>query len=178
MARNWFTSDNHFGHKNIIHHCSRPFVSTAEMDAVMVANWNALVQPDDNVWHIGDFCYKSSRAPADHLQRLNGHKHLIWGNHDSDQSRSAPGWASSQAYAEITVDDQRMVLFHYALRTWRWIGRGAIHVFGHSHGRLLGDRQSCDVGVDAWDFRPVSLSEIRGRLLTLPERIPLDHHEA
>lgn len=178
MSRTWFTSDTHFGHENIIRHCSRPFASAPEMDAVMVANWNSIVQPDDDIWHLGDFAYKSPRAPADYLRRLNGRKHLIWGNHDSDQAKSAPGWTSSQAYAEVTVEDRRVVLFHYALRTWRWIGRGSIHLYGHSHGRLEGDQQSCDVGVDAgWEFRPVQLAEIKGRLLTLPERVPLDHHE-
>ncbi|KRP89238.1 hypothetical protein AOQ73_26835 [Bradyrhizobium pachyrhizi] len=34
--------------------------------------------------------------------------------------------------------------------------RGAIHVYGHSHGKLPGNGASCDVGVDRWDFRPVA----------------------
>ena len=71
-----------------------------------------------------------------------------------------------------------MVLFHYGLRTWRGVGRRAIHLYGHSHRRLPGDGQSCDAGVDAWAYRPVTLPEIREHLRTLPVRIGVDHHEA
>jgi hypothetical protein len=53
------------------------------------------------------------------------------------------------------------VLCHYALRTWNGSHRGALRLYGHSHGGLAGDSQSVDVGVDCWDFRPVTLDEIR-----------------
>jgi calcineurin-like phosphoesterase family protein len=178
MPRILFTSDTHFGHDNIIKHCARPFASAAAMDAALIANWNAAVAPDDTVWHLGDFSYKAAHAPADYLRQLNGHKHLLWGNHDSEQSRAAPGWASSQAYAEVTVEDTRLVLFHYSLKTWHRVARGALQLYGHSHGRMTGDRQSCDVGVDSWDFRPVSLAAIKARLDKLPPWVPVDHHGA
>jgi calcineurin-like phosphoesterase family protein len=178
MPRIWFTSDTHFGHDNIINHCARPFESASAMDAALIANWNAVVAPDDEIWHLGDFCYKSAQSPSDYLRRLNGRKHLLWGNHDSEQARAAPGWASSQAYAEVTVEATRLVLFHYSLKTWHRVGRGALQLYGHSHGRMTGDRQSCDVGVDAWDFRPVSLDAIKARLATLPPFVPVDHHGA
>lgn len=84
-------------------------------------------------------------------------------------------WASSQAYAEV-VEGDRLVLLHYAMRVWNRSGRGSLHLYGHSHGNLPGDRQSCDVGVDVFGFRPVSLAEIKHHLATLPERRPVDHH--
>ena len=170
MTTTWFVSDTHFGHANIIRHCSRPFAGAGEMDAAMVANWNTVVRPDDDVWHLGDFAFRNAAAPESYLQRLHGRKHLVWGNHDAEGSRASPGWASSQAYAELKVAGQRLVLLHYGMRVWPGSGRGALHLYGHSHGRLPGDRQSCDVGVDCWGFRPVCLDEIRARLATLPER--------
>lgn len=168
MSRTWFTSDHHFGHANIIRHCERPFASAAGMDAALVANWNACVGPKDEVWVLGDFCYKSNEGPGHILGRLRGRKHLIAGNHDGAETRSADGWASVRDYAEIKVDGRRIVLFHYGLRTWRGISRGALHLYGHSHGRLPGNAQSLDVGVDCWDYRPASLPEIEARLATLP----------
>ena len=45
----WFTSDLHFGHKNIIKYCRRPWATTAEMDAALIENWNAVVGKDDDV---------------------------------------------------------------------------------------------------------------------------------
>ena len=177
MGKTWFTADTHLGHANIIKHCDRPFATVQEMDAALVATWNAVVRAEDDVWHLGDFSYRSARSPADYLRRLNGRKHLVWGNHDDAQAKSAPGWASSQAYAETTVDGTRLVLFHYGMRTWRGVGRGAIHLYGHSHARLPGDSQCCDAGVDAWDYRPVGLPEIMAHLGTLPARVSADHHE-
>ena len=178
MPTTWFTSDTHLGHANIIKHCARPFGTVQEMDAALIAAWNAMVGEDDDIWHLGDFSYRSAKAAADYLRRLNGRKHLVWGNHDSEQSKTAAGWVSSQAYAEITVDGTPVVLFHYGLRTWRRVGRGAIHLYGHSHGNLPGDGQSCDAGVDAWNYRPVTLAEILNHLTTLPARSGVDHHEA
>jgi calcineurin-like phosphoesterase family protein len=177
MPKTWFTADTHFGHSNIIRHCTRPFGTVEEMDASLIATWNAVVRKDDDIWHLGDFAYRAAKAPADYLRRLNGRKHFVWGNHDTEQSKAAPGWASSQAYAEITVEGTRMVLFHYGMRTWRGVGRGAVHLYGHSHGRLPGDSRSCDAGVDAWDYRPVTLSEILTFLETQPQRVGIDHHE-
>ena len=91
MPKTWFTADTHLGHANTIKHCARPFGTAQEMDAVLIATWNAVVRADDGIWHLGDFSYRSAKAPADCLSRLNGRKHLVWGNHDTEQSKTAPG---------------------------------------------------------------------------------------
>src|SRR5664279_3833835 len=65
---------------------------------------------------------------------------------------------------QIVVDGQRLVLCHYGMRTWPGSRRGALHLYGHSHGTLPGNAQCLDVGVDCWDFRPVTLPEIRAKL--------------
>ncbi len=165
----WFTSDLHLGHSQIIKHCSRPFADSREMDGHLIAQWNAVVQPDDHVWVVGDFAFRGMKSPGDYLERLTGRKHLIHGNHDSAECREHQAWASSQQMAEISVDGVRVVLLHYAMRTWPKAHHGSLHLYGHSHGALSGDRQSLDVGVDVWDFRPVQLADIQRRLATLPE---------
>ena len=79
---------------------------------------------------------------------------------------------------DITLPDGTMVvLCHYAMRVWSRSHHGAIHLYGHSHGNLPGDSQSCDVGVDCWDFAPVSIEEIRVRLARSPGRAERDHHQ-
>jgi calcineurin-like phosphoesterase family protein len=163
----WFTGDTHFDHSDIIAFCGRPYSSVREMNAALIANWNAVVHEDDTVWHLGDFSFG---AVDIYLRQLNGTKHLIHGNHDTIEARNHPGWASSVPWAEIKVDDCRIVLCHYAMRTWPGATNGALHFFGHTHGTLPGNRQSYDLGVDSWNYRPVCLPTIRRHLATLKLR--------
>ena len=174
----WFTSDTHFGHANIIGYSDRPFGSVDEMDDALITRWNACVGPDDTIWHLGDFVFRNALPTERYLARLAGRKHLIWGNHDDAATRALPGWSTSQPYAEITVDDTRLVLFHYALRVWNRSHGGAVHLYGHSHNSLPGDRQCCDVGVDnpAWRYGPTTLEQIRTFLAIQPEHVAVDHH--
>lgn len=160
----YFTADHHFGHTKIIDHCARPFGSIEEHDRELVERWNAVVGPRDVVWHVGDFAYAGDRDAARRIfLKLHGQKHLIRGNHDAAWVRDL-GWSSVRDYADIAVDGKRVILCHYALRVWTGMRKGAIMLYGHSHGRLPGNAQSCDVGVDAWDFRPVDLETIKLKL--------------
>lgn len=157
----FFTSDTHFGHAGARALYGRPFDSTAAMDAAMLERWNATVGPGDEVWHLGDFAlYLTAAARAALLARLNGRKHLVAGNNDPAATTGLPGWASVQAYAEIEAEGRRLVLCHYPFRTWHNMRRGWINLHGHSHGRLSPLPRQADVGVDAWDFRPVTLEQV------------------
>ncbi|MFC5312776.1 metallophosphoesterase [Azospirillum rugosum] len=166
----FFTSDTHFGHANILKHCQRPFANIDEHDEELVRRWNEVVGPDDDVHHLGDFAYRCDpKRLASIFKRLNGRKHLTIGNHEKGPTLQMK-WASEPVpYREITVDGQRIVLFHFGMRVWNAMRYGTLHFYGHSHGKLSGNRQSLDVGVDCWNFRPVSLEQIRGRLAEFPE---------
>jgi calcineurin-like phosphoesterase family protein len=159
----YFTADTHFGHAGALSLYRRPFASVAAMDAEMLARWNATVAPDDEVWHLGDFALRLPvPAIAQTLAALHGRKHLVTGNNDPPAVAALPGWASVQPYAELTLDDTRLVLCHYAFRTWNGMAKGALNLHGHSHGRLKPQPRQIDVGVDVWDFRPVTLARLRG----------------
>jgi calcineurin-like phosphoesterase family protein len=174
----FFTSDTHFGHAGrdnwLIN--QRGFASVDEMDETLIANWNAAVSQRDEVWFLGDFTLKGAQHARRYLDRLNGKLHLIWGNHDVNAVRNLPRWTSSQFGAEIRLDGYRLTLLHYAMKIWNRSHHGSLMLYGHSHGSLLGDSQSCDVGVDVWQFRPTTLDQILGRLATQPERTSVDHH--
>lgn len=162
----FFTADTHFGHAGARSFYRRPFASVAEMDAAMLARWNAAVGSEDEVWHLGDFAVGRPAAEmAALLDRLHGRKHLIAGNNDAPAARALPGWASVADYAELEEPKGMppgtgLVLCHYAFRTWRNMGRGWLNLHGHSHGRLAPMTRQIDVGVDVWGFRPVPLAEL------------------
>ena len=169
MPRSWFTADTHFWHGGIIGLTGRPFASAEEMTEALIANWNARVAKGDWVYHLGDFAVRCGRERAQKtLNRLHGRKVLIRGNHDETRFATLEGWEEVHDLLPTTVEGQRLVLCHYALRAWPGQHRGAWMLYGHSHGRLPGTRTSLDVGVDCWGYVPVSLAEIRQRLTETP----------
>jgi calcineurin-like phosphoesterase family protein len=153
----FFTADTHFGDHRTLNIHRRPFASVAEMDEALVAGWNAVVGPADEIWHLGDVARRAADV-AGLLARLNGTKHLVRGNNDPAATGEAAGWASVQDYAELTEGDTRLVLCHYPFRSWNGQHRRAIDLHGHSHGKLKPMLRQFDVGVDARGFRPTSLA--------------------
>ena len=166
-----FTSDTHFGHANVIKYSNRPFSDAASMDEALILNWNAVVAPTDTVWHLGDFGFTKHQELETILRRLNGTKHLVFGNHDKTirkqrNSFLGPGlFASIQDYAEIKAEGLHLVLFHYGGRVWNKSHHGSIMLYGHSHGSLPPHGKSVDVGVDcseiSEEYRPYSEGSCR-----------------
>ena len=164
----WFTSDPHFNHRNIIHLCGRPFDSVEEMNEALVANFNSVVRPGDDLYILGDVAYKGSADEL--LPRLNGKLHLIVGNHDKDYS--ATGFFEDIAQIRdislgIKGRNYRFALCHYPLAEWNGFYRGAVHLHGHQHNKSdynLAQKEAgllrYDVGVDANGFFPVSAQQI------------------
>jgi len=167
--KTWLTADHHFGHQAVIGMCNRPFSSVADMDDTMIELWNSVVQPEDHVWHLGDFGHKlDDQRMRTIFQKLNGSKSLIVGNHDHAGTLSLR-WRERPEFMTFTaIDGLRVHLSHYALRTHQGAFRGAVNFYGHSHGRLPGHRLGCDVGVDAWDYLPVEVATLRAHLAGLP----------
>jgi calcineurin-like phosphoesterase family protein len=157
----FFTSDTHFGDRRVKQIAQRPFASLDLHDEVLAARWNETVEVEDDIWHLGDFAFSADPQTIERrLGRLNGKKHLIIGNNDSDATITSSGWASVQHYAELKIDSEHCILCHYPFRTWNQIGKGALNLHGHSHGKLKPLPRQIDVGVDVWDFRPVTLNTI------------------
>ena len=154
----FFTSDTHFSDHRVLNIHRRPFATLAEMDGALIAEWNRVVGDDDEVWHLGDFARSAQRA-NELLAALRGRKHLLQGNNDSS-AVTALAWSSVHQYAEITLDGTALVLCHYPFRSWNGQHRGALNLRGHSHGRLKPLPRQFDVGVDARNYRPVTLAEL------------------
>ncbi len=174
MANIWFTSDQHYEHFNILRYCNRPFKDIEEMNEALIDNYNEVVQPNDIVWHLGDFAMM--REPDNILRRLNGYKHLVFGNHDSknrsyyERSRYLE---STQDVKQLRIGDVTIWLSHYAHARWPHAHHGSLHLFGHSHGNFHGLGRSMDVGVDPMEFYPIHFDEVVKKLSKLT---PVEHH--
>lgn len=176
----WFTSDTHYGHDNIIAYSKRPFDDARDMRESMINNWNAIVQPGDLVYHLGDFALCEAEEAIKVAKRLVGQKYLIFGNHDKALRKNndfLSQWIWARDMTDITVENQKIILCHYAFRVWNQSHRGSWNLHGHSHGSLPDDpnRLQLDVGVDCWDYYPVSFEEIAKRMAK-KNNVPVDQH--
>jgi calcineurin-like phosphoesterase family protein len=139
---------------------------------------------DDIVYHLGDFCWGGPIAASVYRRRLNGRIHLIIGNHDKYALREPELWDSISHYKEANVQSQYLpngrqiiILCHYAFKVWNGSHNGTWSLYGHSHGNLKDDPNSTslDVGVDCWDFFPVSCSQLANAMGKKTFK-PVDHH--
>jgi calcineurin-like phosphoesterase family protein len=183
----WFTSDQHFDHRNIIEYCRRPFRDVNHMTEMMIAWHNERVAPGDTVWHLGDFALNSKTVPRI-LPRLNGIHRLVAGNHDeahpmrSKAARCLPlyleaGFTSVTREELIDLDglgkvrlchmpysgDSRQVERYQQWRPVR--GEEVLLLHGHVHEAWRESPGTLNVGVDVWNYRPVSLEEVRSVVL-------------
>ena len=170
----WFTSDLHFWHKNICKYCDRPYESLEEMHEAIIANWNSVVQNDDDVFLLGDMGFCGIEKLRVLIARLNGKIHLVQGNHDSDKvvnSLYDSGYIHSVCdVIQVTVvgdeecPNQDLTLCHYPWSDWPNKERGAWMIHGHQH--QLPHMPSCstahwDIGLDRNNMFPVSFEQLK-----------------
>jgi calcineurin-like phosphoesterase family protein len=197
----WFTADTHWWHRAILKpdYSGRPFRDVEEMNEVMIANWNTLVQPTDVVFHLGDFAMAGPKSATNVARRLNGRKFIVYGNHDLKQ-RGVPEFESLfekiiDFGCQIKIEDaeafqavRRITMCHYAFRIWNKSHFGTWSLYGHSHGNLIEPENllSMDVGVDATARRLVEPQSSRwtwnpdGRIMPdicKPEYRPISYAE-
>jgi len=164
---NFYTSDQHFFHANIIKYCKRPFSSVEQMNQTLINNWNKKVTNKDNVYILGDLSWGSIDQTLEILKQLKGRKYFIKGNHDGFILNGIRGqfeWVRD--YAMIKDDGQKVVLFHYPIYAWDCQFHGSIHLYGHIHNNyeqypeLLTWKNAYNVGVEVNDYEPKTLKEI------------------
>jgi calcineurin-like phosphoesterase family protein len=163
MTNIWFTSDTHFGHFNIIKYANRPFSSVEEMNEILITNWNTVVYPEDEVYHLGDFGFGHQKSLESILNRLNGKKYLIRGNHDKPIKNLYHyyfDWVKD--YHRFFVAKQLIILCHYPIENWDGKYHKSWHCHGHSHGKTPSENLlRIDVGVDCHNYCPVNYEQVK-----------------
>lgn len=163
--KTFFTADTHFYHRKINEYCpGRGFTTSEEHDQGVIDKWNEIVGVRDEVWVLGDFCFSTWSRAIPMINILNGHIHLVPGNHDT-------AWYKKQAIKDIekiTVhphhverrfDGTKTIMTHFPYEEWAGNNKGILHLHGHAHGNGTRRAGRIDVG---WDIfhKPVAIEEI------------------
>ena len=179
----WLTADLHLGHANIIRYCGRPFEAVADMDDRLVDRWNERVDGDDTVLVLGDVALGPIASSLRLVGRLAGRKVLVAGNHDrcwSGNGRKALAWRErylDAGFVEVRQGTIDVDVAGHAVRAGHFPYEGDSHdedrftssrpeddgrwlLHGHVHDRWRQRGRMINVGVDAWDYRPVSEHDV------------------
>ena len=183
MPKTFLVSDTHFGHKGVCHFTRndgvtklRPWDTPEEMDEAMIAKWNAVVRPEDKVYHLGDVVINRRALPT--LARLNGDKVLIRGNHDI-----FPDVEYREYFRELRAYHvmNGMILSHIPLHSDS-MGRFGVNIHGHTHANRVRKARGVDavtgevlysdkfdvryhcVCVEQTDFAPIEFDAVIARI--------------
>ena len=153
---NYYISDLHFG-------CQNKYEGrTLDHDKLIKENWNKTVTNGDTVYILGDFSFASVDETRKILEKLNGKKHLIIGNHDGACKSLTNYFESTSQIKEVTFKktvypflDEHMhcVLCHFPMVAWNRRMHGSVMLHGHTHGSLcemnkISEELRLDIGLD------------------------------
>jgi len=200
----YFVSDTHYNHNPkwpVPLWAQRGYNSVEEMNEDEITQINAIVRPNDILFHLGDITLNCTEEQFEaFIARLNCKNiYLLWGNHN------APTWqiykreiASKYMddievyplryknviflgnYQEITVDGQYMILGHYPISVFNYMKDGAWHLCGHSHYNFdpsTAENKTSKILDVGWEGlkRPYNMDEIRG-IMNSKGIVAVDHH--
>lgn len=170
MKTTYIISDTHFGHLGVTKFLRadgtklRPWDTIEEMDEEMIKRWNETVKPNDKIYHLGDVVI--NRRALKTLERLNGDKVLIKGNHDIFRLNEY-----TQYFREIRSYHvlEGMIFSHIPIHESS-LERFGVNVHGHLHSNRVMkdgviDPRYHSVCVELIDFRPISLDELKERII-------------
>lgn len=188
----FYTSDQHFGHANIIDYCGRPFGSVEEMNHALIERWNAVVSDDDTVWCLGDLALGQLSDTVSMTSALKGRRLLVPGNHDrissvykdgSQRERflslyQDAGWQICPEIIHTDIGGHAVVVSHFPyvgdshgpdrFQSARATDEGLPIIHGHVHEEWRANGKQFNVGVDVHDWRPITERVIVDWLNQLP----------
>lgn len=159
MEREFFISDLHFDHKNIIRYCNRPFSSVDEMNHFIVNTWNKTVDLGDTVYFLGDLCYgRGNRKIGYWIKKLNGNIVFIRGYHDRLSG------VLFHDYLILNRANEKLMLIHNprdAPADWDgWIVHGHAHNNQSEYPLVNKENKTINVSAELLDYKPISLGEM------------------
>ena len=174
MAKRFFTADWHLSSQFINKIYRRPFGSVLEMNAALIKNCNEIATSKDIVMHLGDFLiYGKDQGeqglkinPNFFIDKINATFINVEGNHDATNKTKSIGWFVQTNLGSVFPDVSMAHYPSYHAKIKDLVNPGWIHLCGHVHDKwkcfLDKERQvlNINVGVDVWNYKPVSESEL------------------
>jgi calcineurin-like phosphoesterase family protein len=188
MSKIFFTSDNHFSHKNIKKFCpkTRQGETVEEMNSLMIRRWQEQVKQEDVVYLLGDVFFCDAEKAISIIDQLPGQKFLIYGNHDEpirSNSTLRNKFVETAEWREIYIDKKKIILHHYPTYEWKGMHRGAYHLYGHIHSNY-GEKEHpripgrcMDAGIDSRPNGDMTLWSWEEVDRILKNRVVRGHHD-
>lgn len=200
----FFTSDLHFFHKSILYfHPKRRehFGITLEelqndsksavdkMNELLIKEWNNTVKKQDTIYILGDLSFGNKIETEKLLNKLNGKKFLILGNHDKslkgleryfeDVSQIKEAKFTNNQFPFINIEEPFCVeMCHFPLLTWNRRQHGTINIHGHCHGSICNYNDETkelrvDIGYDCerWGFKFVELEQLYNYFIDMRKQL-------
>jgi calcineurin-like phosphoesterase family protein len=167
-GRRFYTSDQHLGHRNFLNFLNeegrqvRPFSSVEEMDEYMIQQWNSVVQPEDTLVSLGDIAIR--RKSLQLLERLNGRKILIRGNHDIFSTKDYLKYFDEIRAVEVK-QKSGVIFSHYPIHPDS-LKKGWINVHGHIHEKEvladggIPDYRYFNISVERMNYTPIEWNDL------------------
>jgi calcineurin-like phosphoesterase family protein len=183
----WVISDTHFNHANILKFTDSntgelirgaKFQTVSEMDEFMVDKWNSTVKPGDKVYHLGDVMFGDKEYFQKLWPKLHGQKRLVVGNHDDIKYLSSGGffakvhmWRMMTEFGllltHVPVHPSNLRVFveegEYTEGDVGTVQKTFLNVHGHIHQNPSPDGPYRNMSVEAIDYTPVNIEELRIR---------------
>lgn len=165
----YFTSDLHFGHNKDFLYEPRGFNSIEEHDKTIIENWNKIITPNDEVYILGDLMLNNNEHGIECLNKLNGHIHVILGNHDSGTRALIYEWDCPNideiVFATmLKIGKTYFYLSHYPTCVGNFDDYKKMWCLcGHSHTKdkfIDMDKKCYHVELDAHDNCPIDINTI------------------
>lgn len=158
MSEYFFIGDTHFGHKGILTFSGskphRQFNTIEEHDAELVRRWNSVVNKNDTVYHLGDFCFGKRNLSI--AKELNGYKKLVLGNHDMYATADYLQYFNKVYGA---VEFKGALLTHIPVHESQF-KRYFMNIHGHLHHNKLDDYRYFNVSCEQINLTPIPYDEI------------------
>ena len=164
MHYQYFLSDPHFSHKNILNFRDdkgvliRPFNSIEEMDELIIENINKVVRPQDKLYILGDVAMNRRCLPI--LDRIITKKRiLIKGNHDLFSLKDYSKFFKDIRAYKI-MPKHGIIFSHIPIHPNGLEGRFQMNIHGHYHANVIDDKRYLNICPEQVGYAPLELEEI------------------